>query len=46
MDSVVELERPKDPRDCSYCKNYKDCDHEDRRLRMMNKRDGRDDCWC
>ena len=45
MDGIVKLERPKDPHDCSYCKHYKNCDHEDRRLREMNKRDGREDCW-
>jgi hypothetical protein len=43
---VKEMEATNtDPYACSNCKSYKHCDHEDRSMRWMNKRDGRGDCF-
>lgn len=31
--------------ECKYCINYLDCDHEDKRGRIYDLRDGRGDCF-
>ena len=46
MEGRIDLEKEEDSHDCSYCKHYEKCyDRDSYYMRMMNLRDGYDDCF-